>query len=243
MELISYPLIMNHFKVLMKSQKVSYSRLAVLVKTPESTVKKWFLADDGTLKRINLICRALGTTLEEVLKIINKETVRTIKMGKQQQEHFLNDPRCFEVYWLLVYERCSPVEIESLLKLTQAEVRKYLLKLDRFKLIEYSIKEKALVPKAIPVRWNSDGPFMQKIFRDWSKGIIEESLNQTASSNLILQYFQISADSEIELKKDLLALEEKYARRTIRELSSLKRPNVKNLRFVSALVEGSFLKH
>jgi hypothetical protein len=82
---------------------------------------------------------------------------------------------------------------------------------------------------------------MQEIFKSWSTGIVSDSLSSREPSDLILQFFQISEESEEELRKDLLALEEKYARRTTIELNGAEK-KIKKLRFVASLAEGSFLK-
>lgn len=241
MEHNQYSVIMNQLHALMKKQKMSYGRLSNLIKVPESTLKKWFHAKDGSFNRINVICEALQTSLSEVLESIHIQHVRTFVMGKKQQDYFLKDMTAFKVYWLLVYERLSPTDIEKRLRLNTVELRKYFFKLDLLNLIDVNLKEKVLVPKANPIRWNPKGAFMQKIFKNWSGAIVEESLQSKKDSDLILQYFQISEDSEIEFRKDLVALEEKYARRTIQELRSSPQM-LKKIRFVAALAQGEFFK-
>ena len=240
MDNISYPIIMLHLHRLRKSQKLSYSRLSTILNTPESTLKKWFSAQDGALSRINLLCGAMGTTLEDLLRTINQEQVKMIVMGQKQQNHFLHDWPSFEVYWMLVYERLSPAEIRVALNLSEADLRKHFLKLDRLNLIEFNIKESALVPKVVPVRWSCQGPFLQKLFRKWCQDLLESALLTTPDSNLNLQYFQISAESEKELRQELRNLQEKFARKTFHDMN-VKGRDIKKLRFLSLLAAGSFL--
>lgn len=239
MDFISYQSIMKHLHQLMKTQKLTYNHLSVIIKRPESTIKKWFLSKDGSLHRINLICQALGVHLEDVLNALNQQKIKTFIMGKKQQEHFNNNFLSFKVYWLLVYERRTALEIQQLLKIDENVLRKHFLQLDQLNLIKVDLKEKAKPPKVTPIRWSAEGVFMQKIFREWSLGIIKQSLLSKKSSDLLLQYFQISEKSEMELRKDLIALEEKYARQTIQDIQMGEA--LKKIRFVTALAEGSFL--
>ncbi len=236
----SYSAIMAHLHKVMKKQKISFSRLSTVIGKPESTLKKWFGAEDGALSRIQLVCSALGITLGEILQRIDQEQLKTIVMGAKQQAHFLQDMRSFEIYWLLVYERFSLPEVRDALKLSESDLRRHLLKLDRLKLIEFNIKEKTIVPKVIPVRWACQGPFLQKLFRDWSQKMLEQSLASGTPGNFILQYFQLSPESEKELHHDLTKLEEKFARKTISYISQAGE-NIKGIRFLMASAEGSFL--
>lgn len=240
MEYSVYSTATSLIKQRMKLQKMTYARLSFLMKVPESTLKKWFLAQDGSLNNLSRICSLLGADLYEILLAAKSQEVRTFAMSASQQEHFLKDETAFEIYWLLVYERLSVSEIEQKLNLSSQEVLKRLLKLDRLKLIQLNPDEKILNPKLQPVRWSPEGPFMKKIYRKWINAIVDQGLLQNENDQLKLQFFQLSKSSMQELQKDLLVLEEKYARRTIQEMR-VKEIKPEKIRFLCVTAKGSFL--
>ncbi len=240
MSTISYAIVMKALKNLLRAQKISYADLANRIDVPEDTLKKWFTSTDGAYSRISLICQAAGVSFSELLKDLERQNVVTYEMGGEQQAYFSKDYHAFKVYWLLVYERLSVESIQKLLQLNLGELKKILLKLDRFKLIELGPYDKVVTPEVVPIRWSPKGVFMRKIFTDWSHGVIEKSTSSEKSGDIILQYFQISSESEVELREDLIKLEEKYARRTSREMG-MKEIEIKKMRFLCALAEGGYV--
>ena len=234
-----YPLLMAELRSRMKARKLTYADLGKKANIPAATVKKWFATSDGALSRVTRLCPALGTTLQEILATVEHQTVRTITMGQKQQAYFLSDYRAFEVYWLLVYERRSIAEIREALGMREVEVRRRLLKLDKLELISYGLDDKAKVPKVVPVRWTPEGLFIRQVFKAWMQSIITDGLKSTDQSDIILQYMQLTDQSEAEFRKDLIALEEKYARRTIHEMQ-LNIPNLNASRFLAVRVKGRF---
>jgi transcriptional regulator with XRE-family HTH domain len=61
--MVPYQLVTQFVKTHLKTQKISQSALAVRMEIPESTLKKWLNADDGSINRLSKICEALGLTL------------------------------------------------------------------------------------------------------------------------------------------------------------------------------------
>lgn len=238
------PLVLQLKKIL-KQRKVSYAKLAKTLGVPESTLKKWFAAKDGSINRLSLVCESLGLNLSQLLQEVERETVQTHTFNKKQQELFLNDPLAFRVFWLLVYERRTAEDVEALLKLTATRLHSYLTKLDRLDLLQLTSKGKVVLPKAFPLRWNWRGDFLERALARWSEVIVknaylEQQHETSANQNLTLQYFQLTQQSEFELREDLRNLEEKYARRTIHELL-LGDPELRRMGFVCAISKKKFI--
>lgn len=235
MATVNYHLIMQQLKTNLKKQHLSYARLAQILNVPESTLKKWFVAEDGPFNRINLICEALGLSVYAVIKSAEEQSIQTFTFSKTQQEFFLKDRTTFNIYWLLVYERLDEKSIQKQLGLSPLDYKKSLLKLDKNELIQLGLKESIRLPRMRPVKWKFEGRFMEELFIEWTNQLIEDN------SNPLLQYFQLSSASEVEFKKDLEALEEKYARRTIIELNDPSK-KLKKIRYFSTHATGSFIK-
>ncbi len=235
MATVNYHLIMQQLKSNLKKQHLSYARLAQILDIPESTLKKWFGAEDGPFNRINLICEALGLSVYAVIKSAEEQSIQTFTFTKTQQDFFLKDRTTFNVYWLLVYERLDEKSIQKQLSLSSLDYKKSLLKLDKNQLIQLGLKESVRLPRMRPVKWKFEGRFMEELFLEWANQLIADNTNP------LLQYFQLSPSSEEEFKKDLEALEEKYARRTIIELNDPSK-KLKQIRYFSTHASGSFIK-
>ena len=232
---------MNELRQRLRRAKVTQAELSHHCGVPPSTLKKWFVARDGAMSRIHVICAALDVKLSEILKAIEMESVKTFKMGDAQQAFFASDMRTFQIYWLFVYERQPLKEIQTLLEIGDRDFEKRLFKLDRLNLMRYIDADRAKAPRANPVRWSSDGPFMQRLLANWSEDLAREAILNQAGSIFMLQYFQLTEDSEKELRRDLANLEEKYARRTVQELR-LKTAKTGKLRVLISAAPGSFVK-
>jgi hypothetical protein len=236
----TYKTTMKFLKMKLKRSGVSYSRLSTTLDVPESTLKKWFSADDGSFNRISKICETLGLPVYLVLKEAEEQNIKTFSFSKDQQVAFLKDYTAFKAYWLMVYERKSQDEAMILLNLKATEFRKILFKLDRMGLIQLGSGDLVKVPKMRPVEWKFSGAFMNELSEEWVSGILKDSKAEKNASRLILQFFQLTTNSQQEFLNEIRMLEEKYARRTIMELSGDKQ-NLKQIRYLSGCAEGSFI--
>ncbi|MFP5386749.1 MAG: helix-turn-helix domain-containing protein [Bacteriovoracia bacterium] len=235
----NYKAVMNFLREVLRDRKISYLQLSDLIQVPESTLKKWFISEDGTFNRVNIICNALGITLNDVLIALDQRTVVTFSISKKAQDYFMKDRMTFAVYWLLVYERFGQKEIMEFLQLPEKNLKKILLKLDHLNLITLEAGDKVKIPKVTPVRWSQDGEFMQMIFKEWSHEVLSECLTGRPKTHLFLQYFQLTKESTEEFKRDINLLEEKYARRTVQEMN-VQKGRLKKVRFVLGAAEGPF---
>lgn len=237
---ISYSLVMNELKKALKRQNTSYAELAREMDLPESTLKKWFNADDGSFDRIISICQVLGLPVYAVIKNAEEQNVQTFSFNSEQQKYFQKEKTSFVIFWLLVYERLSLNEVIQKLNIDQKIMDRSLLALDRIKLVEYGPGNSLKLPKLRPIRWKFEGQFMIELLKEWGTEIFKDSLANKNGSSMLLQFFQLSPQSADEFVKEITMLEDKYARRTILELgnSGLK---LKKLRYISALSEGSFV--
>lgn len=229
----NYKSTISFLKLKLRKLGISYARLAATLDVPESTLKKWFSADDGSFNRISKICEVLGLPVYLVLKEAEEQNLKTFSFSKDQQSAFLKDYVSFKVYWLMVYERKLQDEVMGLLDLKPAEFKKILFKLDKMGLIQLGIGDVVKVPKMRPIKWKFSGTFMEKLLEDWVAGMLKDSETN-------LQFFQLTLNSEKEFLNDLRMLEEKYARRTIMELSGDKK-KLKQIRYLSGTAEGSFV--
>lgn len=226
-------------KAYLKANKISQAQLALRLELPQSTLKKWLNAKDGSVNRLNHICQDLGLSLSEVMKSVEKREVQVVQFSNAQQTYFQNNPDNFKIYWLLVNERQPLDAIAKNLEMKMDAVKRVLYQLDSLDLITVLPNDQLRLPKLRPIRWLSKGDFVERVFRDWSMTILNENLQ--TKQNLILQFFQLSEEAAEDFQRDLKQLEETYARRTIQEISSGATAK-KKIRFLACTSEGSFFR-
>jgi len=241
MEHYSYTALMYVLREQMKQRKLKFNQLALMLKVPESTLKKWFSGQDGPFSRINQICDIFGITLGDLVEMVHKQGVHTFVFSEEQQKYFEGDPMAFYFFWLIVYERLDQQKAEEFLRLSKSQSRKILLRLDRLALVELDAGDRLRVPRTIPIRWAYQGKFIERIYKYWSMGILSSALEKESGSSIILQHFQLSARSVAELEEDLLKLEEKYASRTILEMN-VGTEKLNQVRFLLSTALGGFLQ-
>jgi hypothetical protein len=237
---ISYPELMSHLKSRLKELKISYGTLAKTMDMPESTLKKWFSATDGSFNRITSLCEAMGITLESVVKGMEEQKLKSFTFSKEHQSHFLKDKISFAVYWLMVYERKSKEKIMIQLNLSEEQMRKILFILDRLNLIQLGSQNKVKIPRMRPIYWKFSGRFMEEIFEEWTKQMLDDSQDLKNSDAITLQFFQLSEKSRANFLREVQELEEKYARITILELNQ-KQTELSQVRYLRVSVDGSFV--
>jgi hypothetical protein len=229
----------------MVSQKITFEDLSGSSEIPVSTLKKWFGNPDGTFNKVELVCHCLGYNLADLLVNMNRENVRTFSFSTKQQTYFKNHPLCFKIYWYLIYEKRSKDEVCELCQIQMKELEKNLLSLDRLDLITINEQGQYRLPAYRPIRWKFIGTFMKDLFQAWGGRLFQNAsatLEKSEDSNLVLmQFFQLSEESKLEFLKDVASLEEKYARRTIRDLN-FRRGDLVKLRFMLLVAPGSFLE-
>ncbi len=238
---IEYSHIMTQLKRILRKQGATYATLAKSLDVPESTIKKWFTSQDGSFERISRISEALGISISNVMKALEEESVKTFSFSSAQQQYFLKDPLAFKIFWLLVYQRQTPQDIQRQFALSEKEMQKVLLRLDKLNLIIVGARDVVKLPRMRPIRWEFRGAFMERIQEKWTKELLHDARLEVDSSRSVLQFYQLTEEALIEFNKDVRALEERYARRTIMELNSSKK-GLRLVRYLSAVAEGSFIK-
>ena len=235
--MVPYQLVTQFLKTHLKTQKISQSALAIRMEIPESTLKKWLNAKDGSINRLSKICESLGLTLSGILRGIEKNEVEILQFTEEQQKYFQGNFESFKVFWFLTYERQSLEQIRINLNIREDVLKRMIYRFDKLGFVDLLSSDRLRLPTLRTVRWRPQGEFIERIFRDWSMNILNESLKK--KEDLILQFFQLSEDSAEGFYKDLRRLEERYARKTIQNLSSGV-PSKKRIRFLACAEEGRF---
>lgn len=147
----------------MRAAGLTYRVLAERVGMSESSVKRIFSQGDMALSRLQRFCQAAGVSMEDVLRQAADATPPTEMLTLAQERSLVEDTRlllvaiCCLVHW-------SAEKIVETYTLTEPEVVRCLVQLDRLGLIELKPGNRFRMRVSRAFRWRADGP-VQQFFR------------------------------------------------------------------------------
>jgi transcriptional regulator with XRE-family HTH domain len=148
----------------MRAGGITYRLLAERVGMSESSVKRVFSQGDMSLSRLERFCKAAGVAMEDVLRQAADATPQVEMLTLAQERSLVEDTRlllvaiCCLVHW-------SAEKIVETYALTEPEVVRCLVQLDRLGLIELKPGNRFRMRVSGAFRWRADGP-VQRYFRE-----------------------------------------------------------------------------
>jgi transcriptional regulator with XRE-family HTH domain len=150
--------IVANLKAALRARNITYAVLAKRIGLSEASVKRVLSRGTLSLRRLDQICAAIGTSVAEVVQISLRSAVDHAEMLTLEQEKSLaTDPGLFACYHLVANGR-SNREIESEMKAAAGTVRQWLARLKALGLVAQSSKLRARATAAVAVKWRPDGP-------------------------------------------------------------------------------------
>jgi transcriptional regulator with XRE-family HTH domain len=238
-DLTEFQIVTKNFKRSLKEQKITYRQLAKEIGLSESGVKKILSAKDGSFQRLTQLCQAVGLSIYELIDDSQNVEVR---FSEDQQRAFLNDRVLLQIYWLLAYERQSSELVQKKLNLTYKELFQRLRKLDALKLLRLLPKDRLQLPVIRAVNWAGEGEFFTKIYREWSRNLLESVAKPKTNPDefFLLRYLPMTQNTYKEFNLALLTLEEEFIRRSIQEMKT-KGSQTKHVRWMVVADRRSFV--
>lgn len=234
-----YEVAVENLKTVLKQRRITYRELAQGIGYSESGVKKILNARDGSFQKVAQICRYVGLSLSEII-----EDGRTLKVGfsARQQTAFLEDPLLFRFYWLLVYERRSLEKVREALKISTKESFQLSRRLDGLDLLKLLPGDRLRLPTLKAVSWTGEGPFLQKLYRDWSRALVTRLAKPDFQEGelFILRYLQMTPKTFAEFKEAIHTLEAEFVRRSVQEMR-IHPDKIQNVRWLTAVDDRSFV--
>jgi len=235
-----YRLAVDNLKVRLKERQITYAELAEGIGMSESGVKKIFTGSDGSFQRLAQICKYAGISLAEIV-----QSHKTVEVGftEAQQAAFLREPGLFQFYWVLAYERRPLAEAEKFFRFTKADSFRQLRQLDQLGLIKLLPGDRVRLPSVKAIRWSGDGPFMRKIYQDWSQKFVAKMAKPVTDPDelFIVRYFKMLPKTYNDFLQAQRALETEFVRRAIQEMRS-EDASLKNVRWLAAVDDESFVQ-
>ena len=127
--------LIDALKRVLKSRQITYAVLARRIGMSEASVKRLFSQRTFTLSRLEQMLAALEIDFFELAKLARGAGDAPQEMTEPQEQALASEPRLMGVFYLL-FNDWQPAQILARYEITDAELTRLLVKLDRLQLIE-----------------------------------------------------------------------------------------------------------
>ncbi len=154
--------IVAELKQALREKGLTYATVAAQLGLSVASVKRLFSSGDFSLQRVDQICELLGMSLWEILERAQARTAPSNPLTLTQEQEIVSDPKLFLVAWL-VLNRTQFEEILRSYRFSRSELQRYLIKLDRLKVIELQPGNRARLLVSRHFTWRTGGPVQKYI--------------------------------------------------------------------------------
>jgi transcriptional regulator with XRE-family HTH domain len=150
--------IVRELKRILKARGVTYAELGRRIGLSEPSVKRVFAQSSLTLMRLERICKAIDTSVLDVVRLGGGESgTASDSLTWDQEAELAADPGLLGCFYLLINGR-KPLELARDLSVTERDVRRWLVRLNALGLIELRSRNRARIRAAPTIAWRKDGP-------------------------------------------------------------------------------------
>jgi transcriptional regulator with XRE-family HTH domain len=191
--------IVAELKRALRARGLTYAHVAKHLQLSEASVKRLFAAGDFSLERLDLICELAGLEMSELVEQMQQQATPINQLTLAQEQEVVADSKLFLMTWL-VLNRWQLDDIVRVYDLTRREALRYLIKLDRLRIIELQPDNRTRVLVSRHFAWRPGGPVHNYIHQK----LIKEFLATHSHGNrgeLIFYGGVVSAGAFTQLKR------------------------------------------
>lgn len=186
-----------------KQRGITQSYLSNRLEVSLPTIKRWMRGEGVTLESLGALCSELGLSLGDITARLQEENKQCFTYTEAQEAFFSKNPDHLAFFDNLLRGK-SPMQIQKKFNLKPQAVTKYLLKLDKLKLLELGSDNKFKLKVLGEPSWKPGGALSQTL----RPQIVNEFLSSCSKnqSSLYLHDYTEEDSLKIRTKIDELVL-------------------------------------
>ncbi len=145
-----------------REQGKTYSDAAKVLQLSEPSIRRLFSTGGLSLNRLETLCSWLGIDIKEIVLDSEQQQPLVTQLTLEQEKEFVNNHRLLLVTYL-VLNHWKEYEIKDTFDISEAELNKHFIKLEKIGLIELQPFNRIRVLTARNFKWSDNGP-VQKFF-------------------------------------------------------------------------------
>ena len=207
----------------------------------ESGVKKMLNAKDISLRRILNICELLNVRPGQLFSMSESSQIPSIPLTQKQEDALIHDRKLLAVDWLIVVEKQKTRTLDSILRISKAQLDSYLRHLVNLKLLSQRRKE-FIAPFQGKFKWPDESKLAILLNRDWSYLQLNRALSQKPERDAYhrLLSLRLSKRTYKTLKLKLSEAFDEVLRASEREEMSLSGQELMTITSVATASRGGF---
>ena len=148
----------------LKARGITYADLAARIKMSEASVKRMFSQKNFTLQRLDQVLQAAGIEFRDIANLAHDESQLISQLSYEQEKEIIGNPKIF-VIAVSVLNLISVEQIVKVYDITEAEVVKHLVRLDKIGFLELLPNNRVKLLVSRTFHWIPNGP-IQTHFRE-----------------------------------------------------------------------------
>jgi hypothetical protein len=210
--------LISTIKKLLKSQGVTYRDVAKSLKISEPSVKRMLASGRFTVDRLIQVSNMLGYTLAELSKEAQVGQLRLSTLTEQQEREVVSDTKLFLIT-VCTLNHWTMAEIVEAYRVTDVECIKYLLHLDRLRIIDLLPGNRIRINVARDFNWLPHGPIKQ-YFKNHGQGDFMNSQFDQENEVLAFVNGMFTDHAQAQILADLRLLRKKIAELHVESLTA-----------------------
>ena len=148
----------------LKARGITYADLAARIKMSEASVKRMFSQKNFTLQRLDQVLQAVGIDFQDIATLAHDESQLISQLTYEQEKEIIGNPKIFVVA-VSVLNLIGVEQIVKVYEMSEAEVVKQLLRLDKIGFLELLPNNRVKLLVSRTFHWIPNGP-IQTHFRE-----------------------------------------------------------------------------
>lgn len=162
--------LVDSLKRQLKARGITYADLAARIDMSEASVKRMFAQKNFTLQRLDEILKAADIDFREVADTAQDDAKLITQLTLAQEKEIIGDPKLLIVA-VSALNQLSVEQMTGFYTMTEAEIIKYLVRLDKIGFLELMPNNRVKLLVARTFRWIPNGPiqgyFREQAYRDY----------------------------------------------------------------------------
>lgn len=196
-------------KRLLRSQGLTYRDVAPKLGLSEPSVKRILSSGRLTVERLEQLGQLLGYTLAELAQEAAADSARLDQLNEKQERELVSDPKLLIVA-VCALNHWTAAQIVGSYRISETECVKYLLRLDRLRIIDLLPGNRIRINVSRDFDWLPMGPIRQ-YFRTRGQNDFLGSHFDGDGENLAFVHGMLTEQAHAQLEEELRRLRQRLA--------------------------------
>lgn len=201
--------LISTIKKQLKSQGMTYRDVASALKISEPSIKRMFASGRLTIERLVQISNLLGFTLAELSKEAQAGQLRLRTLTEKQERELVSEPKLLLIA-VCALNHWTISEIVDYYRVSDAECIKYLLRLDKLRIIDLLPGNRIRINVSRDFDWQPYGPIKQ-YFQEYGQPDFLKSKFTQEDEVLVFVHGMFTDQALAQILDELRRLRQKFA--------------------------------